>query len=192
MSILRQLAPFYQRLSITQRFYARIAKTTFDENMKQVHQETLRYINPRAFINIDSDIHVKVKSADPHIYPNGDAFIAELRGGPVKSSTASMEVKISDDDKNVEVVLKKINDSTDFHCELSVPIKAGLNINTRHTVTVQNTFGDALKVKSAKCIKTNNVRAESIQLISEGGDIHCQGILLGKETVIETYNKGVS
>ncbi|XP_065367599.1 uncharacterized protein LOC135960283 [Calliphora vicina] len=190
MLILRRLAPFSQRLQLYQRFYARKVVATTDANMNQVHQETLRYINPHACIKINSDIFVKVYSADPHKYPNGDALIAELRGGPVKNCTASMQVKVSDDEHNVEIVLKKLTEDTDFLCELAVPIKAALNINSQHDVIVMNTFGDELKVKAAKFIKTKNVRAETIELLSSEGDIKCEGILLGKETTVEAQNKG--
>lgn len=193
MLILRRLVPFIQSVHSTKRFYARKAVTTFNADMKQVHQETLRYVNPYANINIDSDIYVKVVSIDPHKYPNGDALIVELHGGPVKNCTASMEVKVSgDNDENVEVNLKKLTEPTDFHCELAIPIKAALNITSRHAALVHNMFGNELKIKATKSINTSNIRAENIELISSGGDINCQGILLGKETVVQTENKGVS
>lgn len=192
MVILRRLALYSSRFISNQRFYARKQVTTTDANMKQVHQETLRYINPHAKIKIDSDIYVKVSSADPHKYPNGDALIAELRGGPVKNCTASMEVKISDDERDVEIVLRKLKETTDFHCELAVPIKASLNIDSRYAASVKNTFGDELIVKTVKFLNCTNVRAERIELKTSVGNISCQGILLGKETKVETQNKGVS
>lgn len=192
MVILRRLLPVPKNLQLIQRFYARKTVTTTDANMKQVHQETLRYISPHATIKIDSDIYLKVTSADPHKYPNGDALIAELRGGPVKNSTASMVVQVSDDESQVKIVLRKLSENTDFHCELAVPIKASLDIDTRYAAIVMNTFGDDLKVKAVKFINTKNVRSENIKLLCSEGDINCQGILLGKETYVETQNKGVS
>ncbi|KAM7341901.1 protein FAM185A [Cochliomyia hominivorax] len=190
MVILRRLAPFTQLFILSQRFYARKLVATTNVNMKQIHQETLRYINPHAKIKINSDIYVKVSSADPHRYPSGDALIAELHGGPAKNCTASMDVNVSDDECNVEIVLKKLNETTDFHCEIAVPIKASLNINSRYAASVKDTFGDELKVKAVKFLNCKNVRAERIELLSTQGNISCQGILLGKETKVETQNKG--
>ena len=193
MLILRRLAPFVQSVHTTKRFYARKTVTTFDADMKQVHQETLRYVSPYANIKIDSDIYVKVNSIDPHKYPNGDALIVELHGGPVKNCTASMEVKVSgDNDENVEVFFKKLAEPTDFHCELAIPIKAALNVTSRHAAIVHNIFGNELKVKATKFINTKNIKAESIELLSSEGDINCQGILLGKQTIVKTQTKGVS
>ncbi|KAI8128745.1 hypothetical protein FF38_09972 [Lucilia cuprina] len=190
MLVLRRLAPFSQHFCLSQRFYARKTVATIDADMKQVHQETLRYINPHAYIKVISDIYVKVSTVDPHKYPNGDALIAELHGGPVKNCTASMQVKVADDERNVEIILKKLTNETDFHCELAVPIKAALNINSKHGATVKNTFGDELIIKAEKFINTTNVRAENIELLSAEGDISCKKILLGKVTTVEAKNKG--
>uniref|UniRef100_A0A1A9W9P8 Adhesin domain-containing protein n=1 Tax=Glossina brevipalpis TaxID=37001 RepID=A0A1A9W9P8_9MUSC len=187
MIILRQTAPLFQYLTIIKRFYA---SKKFPPTMNQIHQETLRFIDPQAHIIVLSDIYTKIRSADVHAFPDGNAFISELHGGPLRNCTASMDVKISDDEKQVEVVIKKIAPESDFHCELAVPIRAAVTVDSRHGASVKNIFGRAVRVKANKFINVRDVRAEFIHLESEGENISCLGLLLGKETLIETNGKG--
>ncbi|KAI9583488.1 uncharacterized protein LOC119636055 [Glossina fuscipes] len=187
MIILRQAAPLFRHLTIIKRFYA---SKKFPPTMNQIHQETLRFVDPQAHIIVLSDIFTKIRSADVHAFPDGNAFISELHGGPVKNCTASMDVKISDDEKQVEVIIKKLAPESDFHCELAVPVRAQVTVNSQHGASVKNIFGRAVRVKAKRFINVRDVRAEFIHLESEGENISCLGLLLGKETVIETKGNG--
>ncbi|XP_075169097.1 uncharacterized protein LOC142241243 [Haematobia irritans] len=197
MLTLRPLAPFFPRISFSVcRFYAsqtpKGPRKIPDTKMKQVHQETLKYLNPSCMVKIISDTFVKVRSADVHDYPGGDVFIAQLHGGPAKNCPATMDIKVSDDEKNVEVFVKKIadNNTDDFHCEFAVPIKASLDISSKSGANVSHIYGDIVKVKAQKFIAVSDVKAEIIDVESVEGNILNNGLLLGKNTKLQTKNKG--
>ncbi|XP_061394197.1 protein FAM185A [Musca vetustissima] len=201
MLTLRPVAPFLQRTCCSLRFYARPTTTTSKksssspsktEAMKKfVHQETLRYLSPTCNVKVISDIFLKVRSADVHEYPNGDVFIAQLHGGPAKNCPASMEVNVSDDENNVEVVVKKLKDDTgDFFCELEVPVKASLEATSNSGANISKIFGDFLKLKAENYISVSDVKAEEISVESVNGNVFSRGLLLGKRTKIVTNNNG--
>lgn len=159
---------------------------------RMVHKELMRYVNPYACINIKSDIAVHVEPADVHVYTSGDVLIAQLIGGPVCNSNVSLDLDVHDDDKVVNVLVKKSTEQTSyFTCLLKIPVRADVNLEAEEKVTVQGIQGGVLKIKAAGDIFTNNVRATNISLSSENGNIICEGTLLGKCTEIETQN-GVS
>uniref|UniRef100_A0A1I8Q8P5 Adhesin domain-containing protein n=1 Tax=Stomoxys calcitrans TaxID=35570 RepID=A0A1I8Q8P5_STOCA len=198
MLVLPQLAPLLQRSAFTIcRFYAKPTpkgtkiSSASNDTMKQVHQESLKYLNPNCMVKVISDTFVKVRSADVHDYPNGDVFIAQLRGGPAKNCPASMDIRVSDDESSVEVIVKKLTENTmDFHCELAVPIKASLEICSKSGVNVSKIYGDILKLRAEKYIAVAEVKSEIIDVASVDGNIVCLGLLLGKKTKVETKNNG--
>ncbi|EDW02301.1 GH21917 [Drosophila grimshawi] len=160
---------------------------------RMVHQELLRYVNPYARINIKSDILLHVEPADVHVHTNGDVIIAQLLGGAVANSNAKLDVDVVDDDKVVNVLVKKLTEqSSQFKCLLKIPIRAELHIEGEAKVSVRGIDGDALKIKAVGDIVTKNVRATHISLSSENGNIRCESTLLGKSTEIETLNGNIS
>ncbi|ALC41541.1 CG8187 [Drosophila busckii] len=156
-----------------------------------VHNELQRYVNPRARINVKSDIYLHVEPADVHVYTGGDVFIAQLVGEAVDNCTASMEVDISNEDKLVNVVVKKLAQQSRFKCSLKIPVQAEMHIEAQGNVCVKNIQSEALQVQAAGNIVTKNVRATNINLKSENGNIKCEGTLLGKCTEIETHNGNI-
>ncbi|XP_037948784.1 uncharacterized protein LOC119680165 [Teleopsis dalmanni] len=158
--------------------------------MKQVHEELLLHIDPQPKINICADIQVIVRVADVHAYPNGDVFIAELHGGHVKNCGSAMNIKVSEDEKEVDVKLTKLTEDTDFHCELMVPVRSSLNIKSKANCILSNLHSDDICVDAEKNIKTTDIRATNITFNSKNGDVNCAGLLLGNETNIATEGNG--
>ncbi|XP_030376622.1 uncharacterized protein LOC115625617 [Scaptodrosophila lebanonensis] len=175
------------------RHYAKKSKLpVMASNKRMVHQEMLRYVNPFARINVDSEIFLQVQPADVHQYTSGDVFIAQLFGDEVKNCTATLEVDITDNDKVVNVVVKKLpGNLSRFHCALKVPIRAELYIKSGANVRVEGIQSEALEIKSFGNINTNNVKATKVVLFSENGNVICNGTLLGKSTEIKTNNGNI-
>lgn len=158
---------------------------------KQVHQETKRYIYPFARINIRSDICLQVKAADVHEYPDANVLIAELHGGHVRNCPVHMNVDVSEDERLVNIMINKTVNTSDFHCNLEIPIRSDLHIEANDSVTVRNIFSSEITVRAQKDIETKEIRADNVTLDSTGGNISCKGMLLGKVTVVETKELGV-
>lgn len=135
---------------------------------------------------------IKVATVDPHEYPNGNAFIAELHGGPDKNTTSSMKVNVSDDEENVEVILEKLEPTSKYHCELFIPVTASVHVQGQDAVSVKNIFGSELVVYAKRFINIKEVRANKIVLQSEEDNISCMGLLLGEKTCVETKKNGAS
>ncbi|XP_017024884.1 protein FAM185A [Drosophila kikkawai] len=168
-------------------------KPNMSSNKRMVHQEILHYVNPFARIDVKSDIFVRVQPADVHRYTSGDVFIAQLCGGPVKNSNVTLDVKVSDDNKEVSVVVKKLTDQpSSFECILQVPVRSDVCTAGKANVRVEGIQSELLQVKAEGGILTKNVKATNISLYSENGNIICQGTLLGKITEIETHNGNIS
>lgn len=157
---------------------------------KQVHQETKRYIYPFARINIRSDICLQVKAADVHEYPDANVLIAELHGGHVRNCPVHMNVDVSEDERLVNIMINKTVNTSDFHCNLEIPIRSDLHIEANDSVTVRNIFSSEITVRAQKDIETKEIRADNVTLDSTGGNISCKGMLLGKVTVVETKELG--
>ncbi|XP_020806653.1 protein FAM185A [Drosophila serrata] len=179
-----------------QRHYVKKHRANFKPNMSSnkrlVHQEILRYVNPFARINVNSDIFVRIQPADVHQYTSGDVFISQLCGGPVKNSNVSLDVKVADDDKEVSVVVKKLTEQpTSFECVLHVPVRSDVCAVGKGNVRVEGIQSELLRVKAEGGILTKNVKATNISLYSENGNINCMGTLLGKVTEIETHNGNI-
>lgn len=172
------------------RFYAKKAASKMSQH-KQVHQETLRVINPLANIKILTDINIKLRSADVIEYPNADTLVAELHGGQVKNCTANLQVNVSDDEKDVEIKICKLAEKSDFHCELAVPLRADLQIEAKQNVNISNMYGGEVNVKAAGNIIAKDMKVTKICLKSEGGDVQCKGLILGQQTEITTTENGV-
>lgn len=182
-----------QAISNHQRHYAKKLRVqlrpAMASNRRMVHQEILRYVNPFARINVNSDIFVRVQPADVHQYTSGDVFIAQLCGGPVKNCNVSLDVKVADDDKEVSVVVKKLTEQpTSIECILQIPVRSDVSAVGKGNVRVEGIQGELLQVKAEGGILTKNVKATNISLYTENGNINCQGTLLGKITEIETHN----
>ncbi|XP_030557105.1 protein FAM185A [Drosophila novamexicana] len=175
------------------RHYSKKPKIGMANNRRMVHQELLRYVNPCARINIKSDISVLVEPADVHVHTSGNVFIAQLLGGPVSNCKATLDVDVCDDDKVVNVLVKKLTEpNSHFKCHVKIPVQAEVHIDADAKVTVQGIQGVALKIKASGDIVTKNVRATDISLHSENGNIICEGTLLGKCTEIETHNGNIN
>lgn len=165
------------------------------ECIKQVHQETLRYVNPLAQIKVLSDIEVQVKTCNVHDYPEGNVFIAELHGGPVRNCPVTMKVQVSPDDKLVEVKVSKVTNNCDdggFQCELVIPIRASLQLHTLNSASAENLLAQALIIQASRFINVRNIRAEHIALTTYMGDIHCDGTFLANVANLRTNGSGVS
>lgn len=198
MLLIRQFTP-PKITRFTQRFYAHKSPTTKIKRtaagvatMKQVHKEQLRFVDRNAKITIRSDISMKISAADVHQYPDGNALLAELHGDAVKNCTADMKINVDENEHNVEIVCKKLSDDSDFCCVLAVPIQADLTIESKDSVSVQNMYSQLLNVRAQKNIKTKDIKCSEISLISENGDITCNGMLLAETTSIEIKGGGVS
>ncbi|XP_017078680.1 protein FAM185A [Drosophila eugracilis] len=162
-------------------------------NRRMVHQEILHYVNPFARINVKSDVFVRIQPADVHKYTSGDVFIAQLIGGQVKNCNVSLDVKITDEDKVVNVVVKKLTEQTSqFECNLQIPVRSDVAVDAKGNVRVEGVQSELLQVKADGGILTKNIKATNISLFSENGQIICQGTLLGKITEIETHNGSIS
>ncbi|KAI8040085.1 uncharacterized protein LOC128254184 [Drosophila gunungcola] len=162
-------------------------------NKRMVHQEILHYVNPFARINVKSDVFLRIQPADVHQYTSGDVFIAQMCGGQVKNSNVSLDVKITDDDKVVNVVVKQLAEQpSQFECNLQIPVRSDVSVEAKGNVRVEGVQSELLQVKAAGGILTKNVKATNIKLYSENGNINCQGTLLGKITEIETHCGNIS
>lgn len=160
-------------------------------NRHMVQQEFLHYVNPYARINVKSEIFVHMEPADVHVHTSGDVLVAQLIGDAVLNCNAQLDVEVSDDDKVVNVVVKKLKpEANRFKCHLKVPVRAEPHIEADANVTVHNTQSEALEIKATGNIITKNIRATNVSLFSESGNIICQGTLLGKNVKIES-NTGV-
>ncbi|XP_054739247.1 uncharacterized protein LOC129245231 [Anastrepha obliqua] len=195
MLLLRRLTPPLRTTNI--RLYAK--KSVKSNKMssvpgmpsnKQVHQETMRYIYPFPRINIHSDIYLRVKAADVHEYPDANVLIAELHGGHTRNCPVIMKIDVSEDERRVNIVINKVADATDFHCNLEVPIRSDLYVETNDSVKVQNILSSEVTVRAQKHIETKEVRADNVTLDSNGGNITCKGMLLGRVTQVETKEMG--
>jgi len=124
-----------------------------------------------------------------HLYTSGDVFIAQLLGGQVKNSNVSLDVKITDEDKVVNVVVKQLAEQpSQIECSLQIPVRSDVSVQAKGSVRVEGVQSELLQVKAEGGILTKNVKATNISLYSENGNINCQGTLLGKITEIETQN----
>ncbi|XP_034650430.1 uncharacterized protein LOC117889973 [Drosophila subobscura] len=180
------------------RYYAKKSKSQIKPPMadtvpKQVvHEEIFRYVNPFARINVVSDLILRVKSADVHLYTSGNVFIAQLHGCKPKNTKVSFDVHVSDDEKIVSVSVKKSAEKVSrFECHLQVPVRSDVFIEGGDNVSVEGIQSECLQVKAEGAIVTKNVRATNISLYSENGNISCEGTLLGKSTEIETHNGNI-
>jgi len=160
-------------------------------SQNKIHQEIMRFVTPFSRISIHTDLFVKIRPVDVFEYPSGDAFIAELHGDIVKNCTASMNVAVSEDEKEVNVSLKKLDPNSTFHCEIEVPIRADLFIHSKNAVNIFNIQSENVYVDALKGISGKDIRSENINLYSENGSIHIKGLLLGKTTYVETKSSGV-
>nr|XP_016941236.1 uncharacterized protein LOC108018228 [Drosophila suzukii] len=179
------------------RQYAKKSRAQFKPIMavskRMVHQEILHYVNPFARINVKSDIFLRIQPADVHLYTSGDVFIAQLLGGQVKNSNVSLDVKITDEDKVVNVVVKQLAEQpSQIECSLQIPVRSDVSVQAKGSVRVEGVQSELLQVKAEGGILTKNVKATNISLYSENGNINCQGTLLGKITEIETQNGNIS
>ncbi|XP_017061898.1 uncharacterized protein LOC108101873 [Drosophila ficusphila] len=179
------------------RHYAKKSRAQFKPVMavskRLVHQEILHYVNPFARINVKSDVFLRIQPADVHQYTSGDVFIAQLRGGQVKNSNVTLDVKITDDDKVVDVVVKQITEQpSQFECDLQIPVRSDVSVEAKGSVRVEGIQSELLQVKADGGIVTKNVKATNISLYSENGNINCQGTILGKITEIETRNGNIN
>ncbi|XP_016972432.1 uncharacterized protein LOC108039841 [Drosophila rhopaloa] len=179
------------------RKYAKKSRAHFKPAMavsrRMVHQEILHYVNPFARINVKSDVFLRIQPADVHQYTSGDVFIAQMHGGQVKNSNVSLDVKITDDDKVVNVVVKQlVEQPSQFECNLQIPVRSDVSVEAKGSVRVEGVQSELLQVKAEGGILTKNVKATNIKLYSENGNINCQGTLLGKITEIETRNGNIS
>ncbi|EDW85675.2 uncharacterized protein Dwil_GK23203 [Drosophila willistoni] len=157
-----------------------------------VHQELMRYVNPYARINVYSDIFVRIQPADVHQYTSGDALIAQLHGDSVKNSNVSLNVDASDDEKVVNVLIKKLEEkSSNIFCHLSIPVRADLIVEAKDNVRVEGIQSEILDVKTDGIITTKNCKANCISLFSKNGNIVCLGTLLGKHTEIDSHNGNI-
>jgi len=164
-------------------------KSVMAVNKRMVHQEILHYVNPFARINVKSDIFLRIQPADVHLYTSGDVFIDQLLGGQVKNSNVSLDVKITDEDKVVNVVVKQLAEQpSQIECSLQIPVRSDVSVQAKGSVRVEGVQSELLQVKAEGGILTKNVKATNISLYSENGNINCQGTLLGKITEIETQN----
>ncbi|XP_017469775.1 PREDICTED: uncharacterized protein LOC108361631 [Rhagoletis zephyria] len=196
MLLLRRLQPalrttnirLYAKKSVKQNKMSSILSGA--GNDKQVHQETLRYIYPFPRINIRTDIYLRVKSADVVEYPDANVLIAELHGGHARNCPVTMQVDVSEDERLVNIVVKKLGDTSDFYCNLEVPIRSDLNVEASDSVKVQNIFSSEVTVRAQKNIETKEIRADNVTLDSAAGNITCKGMLLGKITKVETKQLG--
>ncbi|XP_022223676.2 uncharacterized protein LOC111074961 [Drosophila obscura] len=180
------------------RYYAKKSKSQIKPQMavtvpKQVvHEEIFRYVNPFARINVVSDLIVRVKCADVHQYTSGNVFIAQLHGYKPKNTKVTLDVNISDDEKIVNVEVKKTAEKPSrFECHLQIPVRSDVFIVGGANVSVEGIQSECLQVKAEGAIVTKNVRATNISLYSENGNITCEGTLLGKSTEIETHNGNI-
>ncbi|XP_016992787.2 protein FAM185A [Drosophila takahashii] len=175
------------------RHYAKKSRPTMTANKRMVHQEILHYVNPFARINVKSDIFLRIQPADVHQYTSGDVFIAQLLGGQVRNSNVSLDVKITDEDKVVNVVIKQLAEQpSQFECNLQIPVRSDVSVEAKGNVRVEGIQSELLQVKAAGNILTKNVKATEISLFSQSGNINCQGTLLGKITDIETHSGNIS
>lgn len=158
-------------------------------SMRMVHQEILHYVNPFARINVKSDVFLRIQPADVHQYTSGDVFIAQLVGGHVKNSNVSLDVKVTDEDKVVNVVVKQLAEQpSKLECHLQIPVRSDVSVDAKCSVRVEGIQSELLQVKAKEGILTKNIKATQINLYSENGNINCQGTLLGKITQIESQN----
>ncbi|KAH8300666.1 hypothetical protein KR018_006205 [Drosophila ironensis] len=168
-------------------------KGTMNGNKRMVHQEIMHYVNPYARINVVSDAFVRIQPADVHQYTSGDVFIAQLTGGQVKNSNFTLDVKLDNEDKEVNVVVKKVADPAQpFECHLQIPIRSDVSVQGKAGVRVENIQSELLEIKAEGPIITKNVKATKVSLFSENGNINCQGTLLGQITEIETHNGNIA
>ncbi|XP_033151948.1 uncharacterized protein LOC117135665 [Drosophila mauritiana] len=162
-------------------------------SMRMVHQEILHYVNPFARINVKSDIFLRIQPADVHQYTSGDVFIAQLVGGQVKNSNVSLDVKVTDEDKVVNVVVKQLAEQpSKLECHLQIPVRSDVSVDAKGSVRVEGIQSELLQVKAKEGILTKNIKATHINLYSENGNINCQGTLLGKITQIESHNGNIA
>lgn len=184
------LSPIQKRAHNFFRFYAKKPKVAMS-NRHMVQQELLHYVNPYARINVKSDILVHLEPADVHVHPSGDVLVAQILGDAVLNCNAQLDVEICDDDKIVNVVIKKLKpEANRIICHLKVPVRAEPHIEGDSNVTVHYIQSEVLNIKATGNIITKNVRATNVSLFSESGNIICRGTLLGKNVRIET-DKGV-
>ncbi|KAH8394791.1 hypothetical protein KR222_006030 [Zaprionus bogoriensis] len=183
------LPPIQKQVHNFYRHYAKKPKPAMSNNRHMVQQELLHYVNPYARINIKSDIFVHLEPADVHVHTSGDVFIAQMLGDAALNCNAKLDVDVSDDDKVVNVVVKKLKpEANRFKCHLKLPVRAEPHIDAEQNVTVHGTQGEALEIKAMGNIIVKNVRATNVSLFSESGNIITQGTLLGRNTKIESNN----
>lgn len=191
MQILQRLcwlSPIQKQVNYFYRYYAKKPKVAMS-NRHMVQQEFLHYVNPYARINVKSEIFVHLEPADVHVHTSGDVLVAQILGDAVLNCNAQLDVEVSDDDKVVNVVVKKLKpEANRFKCHLKIPVRAEPHIEADANVTVHSTQSEVLNIKATGNIITKNVRATNVSLFSENGNIICQGTLLGKNVKIETDN----
>uniref|UniRef100_W8B723 Protein FAM185A n=1 Tax=Ceratitis capitata TaxID=7213 RepID=W8B723_CERCA len=157
---------------------------------KPCHQDVFRYIYPFAHIKVRSDVKVRVLGAPADKYPEPNVLNAMLIGGHVRNCPVTMHVDVSEDEKLVNIALKKISDSADFYCDLEVPMRCDLHIDAKDSVTVRNICSSEITVRAQKNIKTKDLQADNVTLASNSGDITCESLLRGRLTIVETNALG--
>jgi len=145
------------------RQYAKKSRAQFKPIMavskRMVHQEILHYVNPFARINVKSDIFLRIQPADVHLYTSGDVFIAQLLGGQVKNSNVSLDVKITDEDKVVNVVVKQLAEQpSQIECSLQIPVRSDVSVQLGVLLLDQVRQELALKSGYVLLLQRTNIR----------------------------------
>lgn len=163
------------------RFYSQNVK------LRQI-QEASKTVDPFSKIKINCSASATVRPVDLFECPNSDKLRVFAYSTTGKSSS---EIDIKGDEKNVEVSARdKLGAKEDTKFVFEVPVKCNLEITAGKDVSIAEMYSDYIDVKSQKNIFTKNLRGTSIELLSQEGDITCDGLTLAQEIKIQTNHRG--
>lgn len=148
-------------------------------NRKQITER----VHPFSHINVNLKgvSQLRILPYDLLDCPDANILRATVTSDAVESGVA---IQVQDNDVNVT---NEGSEATEILLE--IPVKADLTVESDGALEVSDLHSDQLAVKTAKGIKTKNLRSENIQLHS-GGNVECRGLTLGYRVQIKAENSG--
>ncbi|XP_063708284.1 protein FAM185A [Culicoides brevitarsis] len=135
----------------------------------------VKEISPYSKIKINGGFNYKIKPFDLFECQDSNKLRVSFET-PAESTEQLPKVQITDN----HVELTDSGANKNLCCLLEVPIKSDLTVKTSQNVSISDLYSDLLDIE-AKNVRTKNIHGTDIKISTNGGEISCTGLLLGKD-----------
>lgn len=161
-----------------------------------------------ANIKITSNYHLNIKPYDVLDCPDGNLLRISLQHKDPNASPsqqidefiANFDATVKIDDQNVsidtvddlgtQIIADELANSV--ACLIEVPIKANLKVASTRDISVQKMYSDDISVTSKDGdISTKSIHSINLSLITENGNIRCDGTTLAHKMDVRSHGEKV-